>query len=52
MNNHHSIILSMLPPWLGVGLAHFVDTITLQNCATVASIAYCCVGVFVMLSKK
>ncbi|WP_177318375.1 MULTISPECIES: hypothetical protein [Burkholderia] len=52
MNTHQSIILSMLPPWVGVGLAHLVDTITLQNIATVASIAYCCVGVFVMLRKK
>lgn len=51
MDNHHTII-SMLPPWVGVLVGHVASDMTLQNVATVASIAYCVVGVVVMLRKK
>lgn len=52
MNSQHSILLSMLPPWVGVAAGNLAKDLTLQNIATVASIAYCLVGVYVMLRKR
>lgn len=52
MEHHHSTLLSMFPPWVGVAIGHIASDITLQNIATFASIAYCVVGVYVMLRKK
>jgi hypothetical protein len=51
---HHqtSTIISMLPPWLGIALGHIVDNASISNMASVASIAYCLVGVYVMLRRK
>lgn len=51
MSNHHATILSMLPPWLGIAVGHIVDNASISNLASIASIAYCVVGVFVMLRK-
>jgi hypothetical protein len=52
MQTNHQTIISMLPPWVGVLVGHVASDMTLQNVATVASIAYCLVGVYVMLRKK
>lgn len=50
MNNHHTFV-SMLPPWVGVLIGHVSSDLTLQNVATLFSIAYCAVGVYVMLRR-
>jgi hypothetical protein len=52
MNQHHQTILSMVPPWLGIAVGHIVDSATISNLASIASIAYCLVGVYVMLKRK
>lgn len=52
MNQHHATILSMLPPWVGIAIGHVVDNASISNLASIASIAYCVVGVYVMLRKN
>jgi hypothetical protein len=52
MEQHHTTILSMLPPWVGVAVVHVASDITVSNIASWASIAYCVVGVYVMLRKR
>lgn len=53
MEHHHtSTILSMLPPWLGIAVGHVVENASISNLASIASIAYCLVGVYVMLRRK
>jgi hypothetical protein len=51
MDHNHTTILSMLPPWLGIALGHIVDNANISNIASIASIAYCLVGVYVMLKR-
>ncbi|KAE8754010.1 hypothetical protein FSO04_41925 [Paraburkholderia madseniana] len=52
MNSHHTTVLSMLPPWLGIAVGHIVDNASISNLASIASIAYCLVGVYVMLRRN
>ena len=51
MSNQHTTILSMLPPWVAVAIGHISSDLTISNIASVASIAYCVVGCYVMLRK-
>lgn len=51
MNNNHVTVLSMLPPWLSLAIGHVIDNASISNIASVASIAYCIVGVYVMLKR-
>lgn len=51
MNQHHATILSMVPPWLGIAVGHIVDSASISNVASIASMVYCVVGVVVMLRK-
>jgi hypothetical protein len=52
MGNHHTTILSMLPPWVGIVIGHISNDLTISNLASFASIAYCVVGVWVMLRRR
>lgn len=52
MESHHATILSMLPPWIGILVGHVADDMTVSNIASVASIAYCVIGCYVMLRKR
>ena len=52
MGNHHATLLSMLPPWIGVAVVHISNDLTISNIASVASIAYCVVGCYVMLRRR
>ncbi|MFM0013706.1 hypothetical protein [Paraburkholderia sediminicola] len=52
MESHHATILSMLPPLIGSVVGHIASDLTVQNLASIASIAYCVVGVFVMLRNR
>jgi threonine/homoserine efflux transporter RhtA len=52
MNQHHATILSMLPPWVGIAVGHVVDNASISNFASIASIVYCVVGVYVMLRRN
>jgi hypothetical protein len=51
MNTQHATILSMLPPWLSIAIGHIADNANISNVASIASIAYCLVGVYVMLKR-
>jgi hypothetical protein len=51
MNNNHVTVLSMLPPWLSLAVGRIIDNASVSNIASVASIAYCIVGVYVMLKR-
>jgi hypothetical protein len=41
MGNHHTTILSMLPPWVGIVIGHVSSDLTISNLASFASTAYC-----------
>jgi hypothetical protein len=51
MNNNHLTILSMLPPWLSLAIGRIIENASISNIASVASIGYCIVGVYVMLKR-
>lgn len=52
MENHHANLLSMLPPIVGSVIGHIANDLTVSNVASIASIAYCVVGVWVMLRRN
>ena len=52
MDQHHTTVISMLPPWIGIAIGHVANDITVSNIASIASIAYCVVGVWVMLRRN
>jgi hypothetical protein len=52
MESHHATILSMLPPLVGSVIGHIASDLTVQNLASIASIAYCVIGCWAILRKR